>query len=69
MLHTSPSSLHPSKNLGYWKTIDDDYHWHIEILPVIGSKARSQHLQRGLLFARKLRALLQSSCAKQKING
>jgi UDPglucose--hexose-1-phosphate uridylyltransferase len=41
VLHTSPSSLHPSKNLGYWKTIDDDYHWHIEILPVVSSKARS----------------------------
>jgi len=41
VLHTSPSSFHPSKNLGYWKTIDDDYHWHIEILPVIPSKARS----------------------------
>ena len=26
---------------GLWKTIDDDYHWHIEILPVLGSKARS----------------------------
>jgi UDPglucose--hexose-1-phosphate uridylyltransferase len=41
VLHTSPSSLHPSKNLGYWKTIDEDYHWHIEILPVISSKAKS----------------------------
>ena len=41
VLHTSPSSFHPSKNLGYWKTIDDDYHWHIEILPVIPSKGRS----------------------------
>lgn len=41
VLHTSPSSFHPSRNLGYWKTIDDDYHWHIEILPVIPSKARS----------------------------
>jgi UDPglucose--hexose-1-phosphate uridylyltransferase len=41
VLHTSPSSSHPSKNLGYWKTIDEDYHWHIEILPVIASKARS----------------------------
>jgi UDPglucose--hexose-1-phosphate uridylyltransferase len=41
VLHTSPSTLHPSKNLGYWKTIDEDYHWHIEILPVIASKARS----------------------------
>jgi UDPglucose--hexose-1-phosphate uridylyltransferase len=41
VLHTSPNSLHPSKTLGYWKTIDDDYHWHIEILPVLASKARS----------------------------
>ena len=41
VLHTSPSTLHPSKNLGYWKTIDDDYHWHIEILPILGPKAKS----------------------------
>ena len=41
VLHTSPNSLHPSKTLGFWKTIEDDYHWHIEILPVIGSKSRS----------------------------
>jgi len=33
VLHTSPNSLHPSRTLGYWKTIDDDYHWHIEIMP------------------------------------
>jgi len=41
VLHTSPNSLHPSKTLGYWKTIDEDYHWHIEIMPVIEAKARS----------------------------
>jgi UDPglucose--hexose-1-phosphate uridylyltransferase len=41
VLHTSPSSQHPSRSLGYWKTIDDDYHWHIEILPVVSSKAKS----------------------------
>lgn len=41
VLHTSPSTMHPSKNLGYWKTIDDDYHWHIEILPVVSAKAKS----------------------------
>src|ERR1700688_4829492 len=41
VLHTSPNSLHPSKTLGYWKTIDEDYHWHIEILPVLAAKARS----------------------------
>jgi UDPglucose--hexose-1-phosphate uridylyltransferase len=41
VLHTAPSSTHPSKNLGYWKTIDEDYHWHIEILPVVPSKSKS----------------------------
>jgi len=41
VLHTSPNSLHRSGNLGYWKTIDEDYHWHIEILPVVGGKSRS----------------------------
>jgi UDPglucose--hexose-1-phosphate uridylyltransferase len=41
VLHTSPNSLHPSKTLGYWKTIDDDYHWHIEIMPVLATKAKS----------------------------
>ena len=23
-----------SATMGYWKTIDEDYHWHIEILPI-----------------------------------
>ncbi len=41
VLHTSPNSQHPSATLGYWKTLDDDYHWHIEILPVLEAKAKS----------------------------
>ncbi len=41
VLHTSPNTLHRSESLDYWKTIDDDYHWHVEILPIISSKARS----------------------------
>jgi UDPglucose--hexose-1-phosphate uridylyltransferase len=41
VLHTSPNSHHPSEALGYWKTIDEDYHWHIEIMPVLAAKARS----------------------------
>jgi UDPglucose--hexose-1-phosphate uridylyltransferase len=41
VLHTSPNSQHPSEALGYWKTLDDDYHWHIEILPILEAKARS----------------------------
>jgi UDPglucose--hexose-1-phosphate uridylyltransferase len=41
VLHTSPNSHHQSETLGYWKTLDDDYHWHIEILPVIAAKGKS----------------------------
>jgi len=41
VLHTSPNSLHRSGNLGYWKTIDEDYHWHIEIMPILAMKASS----------------------------
>jgi UDPglucose--hexose-1-phosphate uridylyltransferase len=41
VLHSSPNTLHQSESLGYWKTIDDDYHWHIEILPILGTKAKS----------------------------
>ena len=41
VLHTAPNTLHSSGTLGYWKTLDDDYHWHIEILPVIRATAKS----------------------------
>jgi UDPglucose--hexose-1-phosphate uridylyltransferase len=41
VLHTSPNSLHPSASLGYWKTLDEDYHWHLEILPILISKSKS----------------------------
>jgi UDPglucose--hexose-1-phosphate uridylyltransferase len=41
VLHTSPNSLHRSKVLRYWQTIDEDYHWHIEILPILASKVKS----------------------------
>ena len=41
VLHTAPNTLHRSEILGYWKTIDDDYHWHIEIMPILSSKNKS----------------------------
>ena len=41
VLHTSPNTLHGSNSLGYWKTLDEDYHWHFEILPILGAKAKS----------------------------
>ena len=45
VLHTSPNSVQRSRSLGYWKTIDEDYHWHIEILPIIAGKAKSYTLK------------------------
>ena len=41
VLHTSPNSLHRTGVLGYWKTIDEDYHWHIEILPIVAGRVKS----------------------------
>jgi len=41
VLHTSPNSRNQSKSLGYWKTIDEDYHWHIEIMPILQAKNKS----------------------------
>jgi len=33
MLHTAP--FRRTRRAGYWHTIKDDYHWHIEITPRI----------------------------------
>jgi len=41
VLHTSPNSQHQSGSLGYWRTIDEDYHWHIEIMPILAAKSKS----------------------------
>ncbi len=41
VLHTTPNTLHKSDVLGYWRTIEEDYHWHIEILPILVRKAKS----------------------------
>ena len=41
VLHTLPNTTRTSEILGYWRTIEDDYHWHIEILPVLPGKSKS----------------------------
>jgi len=41
VLHSSPNTLHRSEVLDYWKTIDEDYHWHMEILPILEKKPKS----------------------------
>jgi len=36
VIHTAPFRR---KKVGYWKTIENDYHWHIEIIPRLTSVA------------------------------
>jgi len=38
ILHTAPFRKKISK-AGYWKTIEDDYHWHLEIMPRLTNPA------------------------------
>jgi UDPglucose--hexose-1-phosphate uridylyltransferase len=32
LLHTAPFR-HPKGRPAYWKTIEEDYHWHLELIP------------------------------------
>ncbi len=45
VLHTSPNLGAKFQSSGIWRTLADDYHWHVEILPVIPSKAKSYALK------------------------
>ncbi|MBM4386192.1 MAG: DUF4931 domain-containing protein, partial [Deltaproteobacteria bacterium] len=33
LIHTAPSYQYKPRRVGYWMTIELDFHWHIEILP------------------------------------
>lgn len=42
VVHTAPNTLQTKGELSeYWKTIADDYHWHIEILPILSVRSKS----------------------------
>jgi UDPglucose--hexose-1-phosphate uridylyltransferase len=45
VLHTVPNTYQKSNILQYWKTADEDYHWHIEILPIVGTRAKPYFLK------------------------
>jgi len=45
VLHTLPNTYQKSNILQYWKTVDEDYHWHIEILPIVPTKAKPYFLK------------------------
>jgi len=43
VLHTEPSRLVPRVLQEYWRTLSEDFHWHIEILPRL--EARRKYLR------------------------
>jgi UDPglucose--hexose-1-phosphate uridylyltransferase len=47
VVHSSPNTVHPKgeTSTSYWKTIKDDYHWHIEILPIVKSRSKSYNIK------------------------
>jgi len=46
VVHTSPNTVHPKGEVHkYWKTIAEDYHWHIEILPIVESRIKSYSIK------------------------
>jgi len=45
VLHSSPNLNAKFQRVDIWRTLRDDYHWHLEILPIIPSKAKSYALK------------------------
>ncbi|MGH9702736.1 MAG: galactose-1-phosphate uridylyltransferase [Candidatus Acidiferrales bacterium] len=46
VVHTSPNSSQTKGELSeYWKTIHSDYHWHIEVLPIVESRSKSYSIK------------------------
>jgi UDPglucose--hexose-1-phosphate uridylyltransferase len=45
-VHTAPSTKNKKGEMsGYWKTLADDYHWHIEILPIVEKRSKSYSIK------------------------
>ncbi len=46
VVHTAPNTASYKGELkNYWTTIADDYHWHIEILPIVESRSKSYSIK------------------------
>jgi UDPglucose--hexose-1-phosphate uridylyltransferase len=46
VLHTAPNTLQTKGELSaYWRTIAGDYHWHIEILPIVEARSKSYSIK------------------------
>jgi UDPglucose--hexose-1-phosphate uridylyltransferase len=46
VLHTAPNTLQTKGELSeYWRTIAGDYHWHLEILPIVEQRTKSYSIK------------------------
>jgi hypothetical protein len=46
VVHTSPNESQTKGELAdYWRTISSDYHWHIEVLPIVQSRSKSYSIK------------------------
>jgi UDPglucose--hexose-1-phosphate uridylyltransferase len=46
VVHTAPNTLQTKGELSeYWQTIAGDYHWHIEILPILETRSKSYSIK------------------------
>ncbi|MBZ5502444.1 MAG: hypothetical protein LAN59_09410 [Acidobacteriia bacterium] len=46
VVHTAPSTLQVKGELSeYWQTLAGDYHWHIEILPILETRSKSYSIK------------------------
>lgn len=46
VVHTAPNTRSRKGELaGYWKTLADDYHWHIELMPILERRSKSYSIK------------------------
>ena len=46
VVHTAPNTRSKKGELaGYWKTLAEDFHWHIEILPIVEKTSKSYSIK------------------------
>jgi len=54
VLHTAPNTQQKRGEMSnYWKTIAGDYHWHIEILPIVEKSSKSYSIKEIYFNAQK----------------
>lgn len=40
VLHTNPNTSGTLQRVGFWKSLPEDFHWHLELMPLVAHKPR-----------------------------